>query len=495
MAARSIIEVDVKDEAFKNFSKLFQQYREQLAKMPADWQKLNKASSAQNKGLNAAEKELDKSAHHLEKMVKHQDLIKRHSADSLRNTRETGNTFERIAKNAEKTGFQMSKWKALAAGVVGFAGAVIGAASEASSMRRTSGGLGISAGSLQAAESNYSKWIDVQSMLKNIQTGKTDPSSQQHAALSMMGANQSKNVTDLMVEILPKLVAEFKRAGGNQNVLQGMGALSMIGYPELQELSRLNPGELAKASQNLSKDQERFNIDDKSLQKWQEFYMNIEKAATAIKTTFIDGLTPLIPILNKLTNTGTGAIDIIHEQNKKTPALTVVPLASLAQGLLIRHMINSKLEEEKSKQNRSASGKLRILSSGYIPPDSLMARMMKVESNGNPNAVSPKGAQGPLQFMPNTGKQYGVKNPFDITQEIAAWKAYMSHLLKLYAGDVRKAVAAYNWGEGNLNKDITKNGANWDKHLPQETSRYLTKVLVMNNTGGSAIVSSSQLPY
>ena len=46
----------------------------------------------------------------------------------------------------------------------------------------------------------------------------------------------------------------------------------------------------------------------------------------------------------------------------------------------------------------------------------------------------------------------------------------------MFDGDYRKACAAYNWGEGNLQKCINKHGDNWDRHLPGETANYLQEI-------------------
>jgi len=54
----------------------------------------------------------------------------------------------------------------------------------------------------------------------------------------------------------------------------------------------------------------------------------------------------------------------------------------------------------------------------------------------------------------------------------------MSDLKKRYGGDIRKALAAYNWGQGNLDKNIAKNGAQWESGLPPETRAYINNIAV-----------------
>ncbi len=98
----------------------------------------------------------------------------------------------------------------------------------------------------------------------------------------------------------------------------------------------------------------------------------------------------------------------------------------------------------------------------------LIRAVIEVESGGNPRAVSPAGAQGLMQLMPATGAELGVGNPFDPAENIMAGTRYLRQLMDRYQGNVRLALAAYNWGMGNLEK---RPGA-----MPRETQRYIAKV-------------------
>src|SRR5882672_7546441 len=95
------------------------------------------------------------------------------------------------------------------------------------------------------------------------------------------------------------------------------------------------------------------------------------------------------------------------------------------------------------------------------------------ESGLNPNAVSPAGAKGIMQLMCATSAMLGVSNPFDPVQNINAGVKYLAQLLNQFAGDAAKALAAYNWGPGNVAKAIQQWGADWLSHAPAETQSYV----------------------
>ncbi len=106
-----------------------------------------------------------------------------------------------------------------------------------------------------------------------------------------------------------------------------------------------------------------------------------------------------------------------------------------------------------------------------IPP-ALLRAVAGAESGFNPNAVSPKGAIGVMQLMPETARQLGA-DPKDPRQNVQAGTAYLADLLRKYQDDpyqVRKALAAYNAGPNAVQR---YNG------IPpyRETIQYIERVI------------------
>ena len=84
--------------------------------------------------------------------------------------------------------------------------------------------------------------------------------------------------------------------------------------------------------------------------------------------------------------------------------------------------------------------------------DALVHSVIRAESNYNARAVSPKGALGIMQLIPSTARRFGVVNVFDPKENIEGGVRYLRFLLDYYQNDYVRAIAAYNAGEGAVDK-------------------------------------------
>jgi soluble lytic murein transglycosylase-like protein len=88
----------------------------------------------------------------------------------------------------------------------------------------------------------------------------------------------------------------------------------------------------------------------------------------------------------------------------------------------------------------------------YSVPSDLIHSIIQAESNYDSRAVSPKGAVGLMQLMPETAAQYGVKDRFDPEDNIMGGVRYLKDLIKLFKKDTKMVLAAYNAGQEALKK-------------------------------------------
>ena len=106
----------------------------------------------------------------------------------------------------------------------------------------------------------------------------------------------------------------------------------------------------------------------------------------------------------------------------------------------------------------------------YEIDESLVKAVIYTESYFNPNATSHKGASGLMQLMPATAEKYGVDDLYNPRQNIVAGIKHLKYLLTLYPKNLKHAIAAYNAGEGAVDKY---------KGIPpyRETQGYVKKVM------------------
>jgi Transglycosylase SLT domain len=137
------------------------------------------------------------------------------------------------------------------------------------------------------------------------------------------------------------------------------------------------------------------------------------------------------------------AVTMFHRLVLSIPILLLLTTTTMAQ---VRR------ESGPSLQERAHDFEPLIIESAkrYGIDPRILLTVCFIESRYRLNAVSPKGALGPMQFMPETAQRYGLRNPHDAKSSIDAAAHYLRDLLVKFGGRVDLALAAYNAGEGTV---------------------------------------------
>lgn len=108
--------------------------------------------------------------------------------------------------------------------------------------------------------------------------------------------------------------------------------------------------------------------------------------------------------------------------------------------------------EKSPPEHRKLMDLVQKLAPEYGVSPRLAMAIIRAESNFNPGALSPKNAQGLMQLIPETAERFNVKKPFDPEQNIRGGLAYLRWLLAYFQGNIELVAAAYNAGEGAVNR-------------------------------------------
>jgi len=132
--------------------------------------------------------------------------------------------------------------------------------------------------------------------------------------------------------------------------------------------------------------------------------------------------------------------------NSPTPRAVSVVRSDARTGRLVRSVVVKAKPADSDSPETDVRSMVEETAKNHDVSPFLVDSVIQVESNYNPYATSPKGAQGLMQLMPATARRFGVTNSFDAKQNIEGGVRYLKFLQDTFKDD-RLAIAAYNAGE------------------------------------------------
>ena len=547
MATKSVFQIEVDDGQWKKFQDSFK-----------DFQNALKQTSADTKGIGGGFAGI--------------------SGATANAWRDLARDSKSVADHISSATSSLLKWGTIIGGLVGVGSlwGLDRLANVAGNLRRSSLGLGASPGELRGFAGAYGRVVDPNQVLGGVNAALHDVTRRVglYGAGLTEGDLRGKDTGEVANELIPALkkIADQTPESMLAQVLQARHLDQFINLEDFKRLKHTSPVEIAGYQEQYQKQRQTLELTQQQQKAWQDLSVQLHFAGMSIETTLIRGLAPLAPNLGRLSEAFRGVFEsLLH--NKEFGHW--IDEAAAGLGTLAHWVGSPKFSEDVQTfvtdigRMASAIGKaigwiaswfpdaaspgggapgtpgdgakpnhsyklgwpswLPELGSPYNPAHNwdpfgmgsgavsgtFLDAVRTAETGNNPNQTSPTGAQGPYQFMPGTWAQYGQGgNPFDPVASRAAASRYFAKLSQEFGGDTDKMLAAYNWGEGNVEKDLSKYGSAWREHLPREARRYIdqinkqvagagqyqgdfkdrsVQVRVTNQTGGNANVSVSQL--
>lgn len=394
MAAKSIIEIDVRDEKFQSFLKSFDTYAkkaddvkkavedgshsaESMAKRTEEameaWEKLGESAVKVGEEIENLCRNEEEKAETVQGTVNNYILlnnivnnINNVTSNTAKTTKDMGKDSEKISHNFRMATISILKWSTVSGVFSGLLGAgglygltALGAAAGAS--RRSASGLGVSSGQQQAFGLNFGRFVNSDSLLQNTADSRTDYN--RRVSFDQLGIQgvDDKDTGQLAVDVTRAAKRLWDTGDHSAQSMEANGLGNFMSMDDWRRIGGSSNKELEDQAAKYSKDAAALKVDDPVLKEWQDFTDQIHRAGTNIETTFIKGLVPLAPELGTLSEAVTGLV----KEGLASP-LVKEGVAWLAKGIheLGSYMKDGRLQEDFEKASKGLSSFMSSLDNG-----------------------------------------------------------------------------------------------------------------------------------
>ncbi|EDR5582288.1 hypothetical protein AW947_003939 [Salmonella enterica] len=337
MAAKSIVEIDVQDEKFQSFLEKFNEYQKALSELPEQWrgavhglgeaaketervrdgtEGITKAFADGVAALASVNDGLDRLNGNLEKATKTQTEFNRKSGGARNFLNKASKDAKSLAGHIKDATTSLLSWGTVLGLFSGLAGAgglwgLNHLAGNASAQRFTAMGLGTTAGGLNSTAVDFQKALgNPVGTLGAIRDAQLDLSKRwQFRAMGV--DNPDRDPAELLPEMIKAARDIFVRNGSTQQGAEAYGLTNYFTLDDLNRFKKMSDEEIDAMAKQAQQDTRRLQLTDQQLRQWQDFNIQLDRSKVSIGNTFIRGLAPLAPVLGKLSDAFSGAIETV----------------------------------------------------------------------------------------------------------------------------------------------------------------------------------------
>ena len=338
MALKSILDIDVNDEAFRRYQEQFKKYTDLLAQTPDAWKSVTKEIDASRKSFSDLVAAAAARQGYARLTAEAEAVAARSVEQQARSWGDMARSTRTVAGNIIDATRALLRWAGITAGVSGLLGAgglwgIDRLAQSAAGQRRSSTGLGISAGEQSAFGLNYGRLVDTGGVLEGVNAALTSPSLR--GGLYRAGLSERDIAGHDAAQVSVTLINKLKQLAdrtptqllGNIVGAYGLGAFG-INEQDLQRLKGRSSAEVAGYASQFNRDSAALNLSPGPLTAWENFKVQLERAGHTIETDFIRSLTDLTGPLGDLSKAFSG---LVHTLLGSDPAKNLIE--GIASGL------------------------------------------------------------------------------------------------------------------------------------------------------------------
>lgn len=303
MPVKSVLDIEVNDAAFKQFSALFGKYQDALKKLPDAWKAHETAVDDSKSSFVALGAAMMAQMKILHSTTLEQEKLRREVDKTDRSMLSLGRATKGVFDQIKAITGSILKWGLIssAATLLSGAGGLFGydaLARSAAGSRRSAMGIGVSAGQLQAANITYDRIGGASDLLSRIADIQGDVS-QQYLLTTRLGLSQNdvanRNPAELLPQTLAALRARWLALPPNmRNTMAGpLGLTEFASTSQLRTLGNMSDAEFAAMNADFGKRQGSMGINDATGSAYQNFLSRLDTAGQRLENTLISGLVKL----------------------------------------------------------------------------------------------------------------------------------------------------------------------------------------------------------